>query len=102
MPEQNKLLFTGATAVLLPLLLASAFSLAAAQSSSSYVSYPFVVGATRCYSCGFGNYSNRSGAEVCFPFMPLSKQIAPDSPKNLNSAKNNRYARRALLATTTR
>lgn len=37
---------------------------------SVVVVYPFSVGATQCYSCGFGNYSNRSGAEVCEACAP--------------------------------
>ena len=36
----------------------------ASQSTNTFIAYPFVIGATRCYSCGLGNYSNRSGAEV--------------------------------------
>lgn len=35
-----------------------------ASQSTTFVAYPFVLGATRCYSCGLGNYSNQSGAEV--------------------------------------
>ena len=54
------------------LLLVLATGCALAQiSSNNFVSYPFVLGATRCYSCGFGNYSNRSGAEVCLAFFIL-------------------------------
>lgn len=43
-----------------------------ALAQSSNVIYPFVLGATQCYSCGFGNYSNFSGAEVCILTMTQS------------------------------
>ena len=33
--------------------------------SDTFIAYPFTMGATRCYSCGNGNFSNRSGAETC-------------------------------------
>lgn len=46
-------------------------SISLAQTPSPVIiSYPFVIGATRCYSCGFGNFSNRSGAEFCEACVP--------------------------------
>lgn len=36
-----------------------------AQSPTVTITYPFVLGSTRCVSCGFGNFSNHAGAEFC-------------------------------------
>lgn len=42
---------------------------ALAQSTNLPI-YPFSLGATRCYSCGIGNYSNTTGSQYCMACPP--------------------------------
>jgi hypothetical protein len=76
------------TTLLLSAVLLSSHG-ASAQPSS--IVYPFAVGATRCYSCGFGNFSNHSGAEFCYA-CPQGTYNALNESTSCQPCKNKTYA----------
>lgn len=65
--------------------------LGAHSASAQSVVYPFTVGATKCYSCGFGNFSNRSGAEYC-EACPKGSYNALNESASCQPCKNKTYA----------